>query len=259
MAVFAGFAAAVRRFANAGIRVPRRARLRSGALATALALVVVLPLAAGCGALGKIGAGAHNPPAKSFTISGRVSSVVIHGGSGSVDVTGTAKSTVSVSQQLTYSDKPPTATRVLHGGTLTVSYTCPTELVCGVSYHVQVPRGVPVSVTTSAGAVTVTSLTGAVTAKASAGLITAVDLSSPVATFNSNAGGVVATFATAPRSVTATTNLGPITLTVPNSVGYLVAAQTVVGTATVTVRRSGSSAHSITARSDVGSISINPV
>jgi hypothetical protein len=226
---------------------------------TLLALLsAVAGLVAGCGALGKIGATAHNPPAAAFTVSAPVTAVVIDGGSGSVDVTGTSGSTVSGSQQASYSGKPPAASHMLHGTTLTLSYTCPRELSCGVSYNVKVPRGVAVSVSTSTGAVTLTALAGTVSARAAAGLITAVELSSPVASFTSDAGGVLATFAAAPRSLTATTNVGPITLTVPGTTGYLVAAHTVVGSSTVTVPRSGSPAHSISARSDLGSISVSP-
>ena len=221
-------------------------------------LLAVFPLLAGCGALGKVGAGAHNPPAASFTVSAPVSAVVIDGGSGSVDVTGSARSTVSVSQQATYTSTPPRAVHVLHGTTLTVSYTCPAQLVCSVSYQVQVPRGVAVSVSTDAGAVTLTSLAGTVQAHASAGLITADDLRSPVASFKTNAGGVIAAFSVPPRSLTATTNVGPITLTVPGSVAYRLNTHTFVGTSTVTVHRSSSSAHTISASSDLGAISVSP-
>ena len=223
-----------------------------------LVLLAVFPLLAGCGALGQAGAGAHSPPAASFTVGTRVTALVIDGGSGSVDVTGSARSTVSVSQQATYSSTPPKAAHVMHGTTLTVSYTCPAQLVCGVSYQVQVPRGVAVSVSTSAGAVTLTSLAGTLSAHASAGLITAVDLRSPVATFKTNAGGVIATFSVPPRSLTAATNVGPISLTVPGSVAYRLTTHTFVGTSTVTVHRGSSPAHTISASSDLGSISISP-
>ena len=222
------------------------------------AMLAALPLLAGCGALGKVGGGSHNPPASKFTVTAPVTSVVIHGGSGAVDVTGTSGSAVTVAQQASYSSKAPTASHVLSGTTLTVSYRCPTELVCGMSYVVQVPRDVAVSVSTSAGSVTLTSLAGTVTARAAAGLITAVDLRCDVASFDSNAGGIIATFSVAPRSVTASTNVGPITLTVPGTVAYKVAAHTVVGTSTITVRRGGSSPYSINAHSDLGSISISP-
>lgn len=226
--------------------------------AAGAATLAALPLLAGCGALGKVGAGSHNPPAKEFTVTAPVTSVIIDGGSGSIDVTGTSGSTVTVSQQASYSSTPPAASHVLHGTTLTVSYTCPTELVCGMAYDARVPRDVAVSVSTSAGAVTLTSLAGTVSARADAGLITAVDLRSGVASFNSNAGGVIATFSAVPRSLTAATNIGPITLTVPGSVAYEVSTHTVVGTSTITVRRGASSAYSISARSDLGSISISP-
>ena len=223
-----------------------------------LALVAFLPLLAGCGGLGKIGAGSHSPPATAFTVSARVTAVVVNGGSGSIDVTGSSRSTVSVSQRETYSGKPPAAAHVLRGTTLTLSYTCPAELACGVSYTVQVPAGVTVSVAAATGAVTLTTLAGTVTARADAGLITAVDLRSAVASFKSNAGGVVAAFSAAPRSLTATTSVGPITLTVPGSVAYRLSTRTLVGTSTITVRRSSSSAHSISASSDLGSISVSP-
>ena len=127
-----------------------------------------------------------------------------------------------------------------------------------MTYDVQVPRGVAVTVSAGAGSVTLTSLAGPVSARAGAGLITADGLRSATASLTSNAGAVIASFAAVPRSLTANTNVGPITLTVPGSAVYRIAAHTFVGTTTVTVHRSGSSAHSISARSDLGSISISP-
>jgi hypothetical protein len=193
-----------------------------------------------------------------FTVSARVTAVVVNGGSGTIDVTGSSRSTVAVSQQASYSGKPPTAAHVLRGTTLTLSYSCPSELLCGVSYAVQVPAGVAVTVATGTGQVTLTSLAGTVTARADAGLITAVDMRSAVASFKSSAGGVEAAFSVAPRSLTATTNVGPIALTVPGSVGYRLSTHTLVGTSTITVRRSTDAAHSISASSDLGSISVSP-
>jgi catalase (peroxidase I) len=233
------------------VRFSRFAALTLAALAT-------VALTAGCDALGKSGAGAQSPPASSFTVSPRVTAVVIQGGSGSVEVTGSGRSTVSVSQQASYSKTPPRATHVLRGTTLTLSYTCPNELSCSLSYQAQVPRGVAVTVSTSAGSITLTTLAGPVSAKADAGLITAVELRSASATFKTDAGGITATFAAAPRSVSATTDVGPVTLTLPGSARYLVSAHTLVGASTVTVPRGTSAAHSVTAHSDLGVISINP-
>jgi hypothetical protein len=238
------------------VRLPRLA-------GAALAALAGLPLIIGCDALGSTASGSGtasgttSPPPASFTVSGRVTALVVKGGSGSVAVTGTAGSTVSVGQQSSYSKTPPKASHVLQGGTLTLSYSCPAEISCSISYQVQVPRGTAVTVSTAAGAITLTALAGTVSAKADAGLINAVGLRSAAATFKSDAGGITASFAAAPRSLTATTDVGPITLTVPGADQYLVATHTYVGTSSVTVARSTSAAHSISARSDLGSISIS--
>ncbi len=226
-------------------------------LALAAAVAAALPLLGGCGALGKVGAGSHNPPASQFTVSAPVSTVVIDGGSGSVTVTGTAQRAVAVTQKASYTSKAPAAAHVLRGTVLTLSYTCPTQISCAVSYDVKVPRDVAVTVSATAGSITLNSLGGPLTARTTAGLITADDLRCAVASFGANAGGVVATFSAVPRSLTASTNVGPITLTVPGSASYQVAAHTVVGTTTVTVHRGGT-AHVISARSDLGSISVDP-
>jgi hypothetical protein len=235
-------------------------RMRPAAVLTVLALTggMVLPLATGCGALAKIGAATHYPPPEKFTVDGRTTAVVIDGGGGSIDVTGTARTTVGVSEQASYSKRAPLTRHVLSGSTLTLSYTCPSQVLCGVSYTVAVPRDVTLRVSTGAGSITLTSLSGPVTARADAGLITAVDLRSLTANLRSSAGGIIATFAVAPSSVLASTSLGPITLTVPGTVAYKVSTHTVVGTSTVTVRKNAASAHAITASSDVGSISVSP-
>lgn len=231
---------------------------RASACVLGLCLTSGLALLAGCGTLKQIGAGEHNPPAESFTAGGRVTAVVIDGAGGSIDVTGVAAGQVRVSQWSRYSKKPPTTRHVVHGSTLTLSYSCPAQLSCGVSYVLRVPRDISVQAHAGAGSITLTSLAGPVTAQTDAGLITAVDLRSTVARFKSNAGGVVATFSVAPETVNAATNLGSVTLTVPRAVAYKVTTHTYVGTSTVTVRRSATSRHVINASSDVGSVSVNP-
>jgi hypothetical protein len=224
----------------------------------AIALAALVPSMAGCDALGKIGTTAHDAPTTSATISGRVTAVVIDSGSGSVDVTGSGRSTVEVSQQASYSTVAPVAHRTLTGTTLTLSYTCKSELSCSVSYTLQVPRGVAVRVSAGSGAITLTSLAGPVSATTSAGEIIADDLRSGSVTLGSDAGGIIATCTVPPRSLHASTKLGAITLSVPSAVAYKISTHTFVGASTVSVRRSASSAYAISASSDVGSISISP-
>jgi hypothetical protein len=228
------------------------------AMVAGAAACAAFPVLAGCGQLKQIGAGSHTAPAKTFTVSEHVTTLVINGGAGTIDVTGSDRGTVRVSQQSSYSKTPPAATHALSGTTLTLSYACQAQLVCGVAYVVQVPRGVAVRATTRAGAITLTSLAGPVSAQTNAGLITATGLRSPTADLKSNAGGIDATFSAAPASVHASTNVGPITVNVPGSASYKIDTHTYVGSSTVTVRKDAASPHVITASSDLGSITINP-
>jgi hypothetical protein len=228
------------------------------AVGAGTAACAVLPLLAGCSQLKQIGAGSHTAPAKTFTVTARVTTLVINGGAGTIDVTGSNRGTILVSQQSSYSKTPPAATHRLSGTTLTLSYTCTAQLVCGVSYVVQVPRSISVRAVTRAGSITLTSLAGPVTAQTNAGLITTTGLGSPTADLKSNAGGIDATFSAAPGSLHASTNVGPITLNVPRSVSYKIDTHTYVGSSTVTVRKNAASPHTITASSDLGSITISP-
>jgi hypothetical protein len=223
-----------------------------------IAACATFPLLAGCGSLKQFGAGSHTAPAKTFTVTAHVTTLVINGGAGTIDVTGSNRGTILVSQQSSYSKTPPTATHKVSGTTLTLSYTCTAQLVCGVAYVIQVPRGVAVRASTRAGSVTLTSLAGPVSAQTSAGLVTAIDLSSPSAELKSNAGGIDATFSAAPGSVHASTNIGPISISVPGSASYKIDTHTYVGSSTVTVRKNAASPHTISASSDLGSITISP-
>ena len=225
----------------------------SGACGAAAGLLL-----AGCHPVPQLGSATHNPPAHVYTVTGRVTTLVVKGGSGSIDVTGGNRGTIGVSEATSYGKTPPAVTHVISGTTLTLSYTCPAEFVCAVSYDVQVPRGVAVQVSTAAGPITLTTLAGPVSAQTSAGLITAISLSSPTATLKSNAGGIDAMFAAAPSSVHASTNVGPISLTVPGSAAYQVSTHAYVGSSTVTVPKSAASPHVISASSDLGSITISP-
>jgi hypothetical protein len=229
------------------------------AIACAVLPVALALTLGGCDALGKLGAASHYPAATSFTIRSRVTTLVIDGGSGSVDVTGYGQSVVRVSQQASYSKTPPTPKHVLNGTKLTLSYGCAVQLSCSVSYTVSVPRDVSVQVSASTGEITLTSLAGAATtAQTGAGEITAVSLDSASVNLKSDAGGIIATCTAAPRALHASTTIGAITLTVPGSAAYKISTHTIVGTSDITVRRSTKSPHAITASSDLGSISISP-
>ncbi|MGH3168539.1 MAG: hypothetical protein ACRDN0_21990, partial [Trebonia sp.] len=195
---------------------------------------------------------------KKYTIAGHVATVTVDS-AGSVTVNGSSgHGPVTVTEEPSYTKTRPATTRTVSGSTLDLAYTCKSQLVCSVDYIITVPSGVAVNAESREGSVTLTSVSGPVTAQTFAGLVAATGLTSPSAVLKSGAGGIDATFAGAPASVQASTDAGSITIAVPGSDSYKVNAHAVVGVSTVTVRHSASAARTITAHSDLGSITISP-
>ncbi len=194
-----------------------------------------------------------------YQVSAPVSTVVVISHVGDIAVIGGSGSATSVTQQIVYSKSPPVTTRTIRGKTLTVSYTCRTQLACGVSYVIQVPRDATVQVTAGAGSIRLSGLAGRVTAKADVGLISATGLTSASADLTTGAGAISATFAAAPTAVRALARVGAITVRVPGSASYQVFMHAHVGKATVSVPQSSSAARDITASTDLGTIVIGAV
>jgi hypothetical protein len=192
-----------------------------------------------------------------YRISSPVSTVVVISHVGDVTVIGGGSATV-VTQQVAYSSRPPLTSRTISGGTLTVAYTCPAQLVCGVAYVIQVPREVAIQATAGAGSIRLTGLAGSVTAKADVGDITASGLTGDQVSLTTDVGGISATFTAAPSAVEARTRIGGITLRVPGSGAYKVSVHDHLGRVTVSVRQSSSARNAITASTDVGAVLIAP-
>jgi len=201
--------------------------------------------------------GTHKATAR-YQITAPVSTVVIVSHVGNVTVTGGSGPGVSVTQQVYYSKTAPTTTRTVSGTTLTVTYDCPAQLVCGVAYTLAVPRSAAVRVTAGAGSVRLTGLAGSVTATVDVGLINATGLTSASASLTTRAGAISATFTAAPTTVRASANVGAITVRVPGTTSYKIAADARVGKTTVSAPQSASSGHAITATTDVGAILVAP-
>ena len=207
-----------------------------------------------------------SPPVHTLVISNRVGDVQVTGGAGRVSVT----------ERIRYRHQLPQTTHAVRAGTLTLTGSCPISQACDVEYHVQVPSGTMVRVDdrvgnirltaltgqvrarTGAGGVALRSLSGAVQVRENAGSISGSDLSSATATLNTNVGSIDLSFSAAPATVAAVTSIGSISLRLPGGVAYAVHASTGVGTIWVTVPRAASSARSITARTQTGSITIQP-
>jgi hypothetical protein len=193
-----------------------------------------------------------------YQISSPVATVVVISHAGNVTISGGGETGTSVTEQAAYSRTAPATTRVVSGKTLTITYSCPVEVVCGVAYVVRVPRGVAVQATAGAGAIRLSGLAGNVTAKAEVGFIDATGLSGSSVSLTTEAGAITAAFAATPHAVQATARVGAVTVRVPGGVSYQVTTHAHVGRATVSVPQSSSSAHTISATTDVGTILITP-
>jgi hypothetical protein len=193
-----------------------------------------------------------------YQISSPVAAVVVISHAGNVTISGRGGTGTSVTEQAAYSKTAPATTRMVSGKTLTITYSCPVELVCAVAYVVQVPRGVAVQATAGAGAIRLSGLAGNVTAKAGVGFIDATGLTGSSVSLTTGAGGINAAFAATPHAVQATARVGAVAVRVPGGVSYQVTAHAHLGKATVSVPQSSSSAHTISATTDVGTILIAP-
>jgi Putative adhesin len=224
----------------------RTASIVASASVCAVAAVVV-PTA--CAVLG-----AQYHLTVSYDVSQPITTVVIDDGAGNVQVTGGA-SALSVSELQSYRNAAPTSSHAVVDGTLTLAFHCSSN-GCGIDYDVKVPDGVAVRIDAGAGDVTLSELDGSIQATADAGKITASGLTARQARFTDSAGDILVGFATPPVSLYADSSAGDVTLLVPGSANYQVAASSQAGAVHVTVPQSAGSANTITAKSAAGDVAV---
>jgi uncharacterized protein YdeI (BOF family) len=212
----------------------------------------------------------------SYTIGGRVTTLVVADQAGDVTVTGGDSGAISVTEHISFRGTAPATTHSTTAGTLNLDSNCPATETCTVGYVITAPRTTTVRVTDEAGDVALASLSGTVTTHVSAGRISLSSLVGPVnvagnagsirgqnissakASVLVSAGSIDLGFSAPPTAVTAATDVGAITIRVPDSVGYKVTTSAIVGTVDVGVARSASATRTITATTKTGSITIEP-
>jgi Toastrack DUF4097 len=213
--------------------------------------------------------------AHTYAVSSPVHTLVINDWVGDVHVTGGAGQ-VSVTERISYRHQLPATTHAVRAGTLTLTGTCPVHQPCDVEYHVRIPPATMVRIDdqvgnirltaltgqvvvhTRAGGMALRSLSGAVQVSDRAGSISGSGMSSASAALSTNVGSIDVSFSAAPATVAATTSVGSISLRLPRGVAYAIHASATVGSVHVAVPRASSSAHSITARTQTGSVTIQP-
>jgi hypothetical protein len=190
-----------------------------------------------------------------FTTTTPSGGLTVLGDVGSVTITGSDRTSVRVTEKLTYRGYPPVITRSYSGGVLTLSYRCRSG-DCGDAFDIQVPRSLGVRVTTDTGTISLTSLAGQVHAYADVGSIHGSGLAGTLAALRTGVGSIEASFTSAPAQLSANADTGSVQLLVPPGPGYRVAASAGVGSVSVAVRRDASSGHVIQASAGVGSVTI---
>ncbi|MEV8633207.1 DUF4097 family beta strand repeat-containing protein [Streptosporangium sp. NPDC051023] len=152
-------------------------------------------------------------------------------------------------------DKPKTEHPVA-GGTLTLRHEC-SGSNCAVDYKVEIPKGVKITLRTTAGDITLRALTGEVKATTTAGDIEANALGAKNLVATSGAGDVTVRFAAVPGHVEVETTAGDATVRLP-SASYNVTTRTVAGEKTVKVTNDPSSPNSVSVRTGAGDAKVLP-
>ena len=239
--------------------------------ATAVAASTLIVVLASCA----VSIGGLQQRTNTYSIGG-VKTLVVTGHAGSIQVTGGNSDAISVTEHISFHGTAPTTTHRAEAGILSLDSHCPATETCTVGYAITAPRATTVRVTDGAGSVTLGSLSGPVTAHVNAGRINLSSLAGPVdvasnagsiggqqlssanASLHVSAGAISVTFSAPPAAVTATTEVGAITLRVPNAEQYNVTTRATVGNVRVSVSRSTAAAHTISASTRTGSITIEP-
>jgi hypothetical protein len=212
----------------------------------------------------------------SYSVPGHVGTLVVTAHLGDVRVTGGPTEAVSVTQHVVFQDRAPTVKHRLAAGTLSLTSHCPAGEFCSVGYDITVPRPTAlritdefgavrlsslvgqVTVTVDAGQIDLSSLSGSVEALTRAGSILGQQMSSPHADLRVSTGEIDVSFSAPPDTISATTDVGAVILRVPNTVAYDVTTNAGVGHIGVSVTQNTAAPRTITTRTDIGSITIEP-
>jgi hypothetical protein len=212
----------------------------------------------------------------SYSVQGHVSTLMVTAHVGGVQVTGGAAGAVSVTQHVVFYGAAPTITHRLAAGTLSLNSHCAAGEFCSVSYDIAVPRATavhiaddvgavrlsslagPVVVTVDAGQVDLNSLSGQVQATTGAGSIIGQNMSSARVGLRVSTGEIDLSFVAPATAISATTDVGAVILHVPSSVPYDVTTNAGVGHIAVGVTQNTAAPRTITTRTTIGAITIQP-
>lgn len=157
----------------------------------------------------------------------------------------------------------PAARQVLTDGTLTLDGGCAGGLGgldlagCGIDYHLTVPDGVALELTTGTGSIDVRGVDGRLRATTDTGSVRLTGLRSSSVRATSDTGSVLAAFTRPPDGVRAASDTGSIEIVLPDDrTAYVVSATTSTGSTSITVPTDPRSRRTVDAEAGTGSVSV---
>jgi DUF4097 and DUF4098 domain-containing protein YvlB len=225
---------------------------RSGVVAGSLALAALLT---GCGLAGPV-----NSDTVSYDVADKVTALEVETDSGEIEVIGSDRAGIHVTERLTWQKRKPTATHETRGDTLVLTFTCSGGWMagnCDVGYQVEIPRGLRVKAVSDSGRVTLRDLSGDVEAANDSGEIEADGLTGKRVVTKTDSGAITLAFTAQPDKVETSTDSGKTVVRVPEG-PYNVASTTDSGNERLDTVHDPSAPRSLTLSSDSGDIEVLP-
>ncbi|MEV4093110.1 DUF4097 family beta strand repeat-containing protein [Streptosporangium saharense] len=197
----------------------------------------------------------------SYTVGGDLTALEAYTNAGDVVVTETGQREVRVTETRHWNGDEKNSPKTEHpvaDGTLTLRYDCQRSSHCSVDYRIEIPKGLAVTLESTAGDLTLRALTGEVNATATSGDIEGNDLGAKNLVATTGAGDVEVRFAAVPTRVEVETGAGGATVRLPQG-GYNVTADTGVGEETVKVTNDPASPNVVSVRTGAGDAKVLPV
>ncbi|MFG3146830.1 DUF4097 family beta strand repeat-containing protein [Streptomyces sp. NPDC048243] len=219
--------------------------------ASAAAALTLMALAAGCSS------DDETSESSSYTVKEAVSALSVNSNGGLIELVASDRTTVQVTEKFLYSGSKPKTRHAVSGATLTIETPgCSGDSSpCEVSYRIEVPRKLAVSLNSEGGDAEVEGLAGKLTVATEGGSASAEKLASGTVRIASGGGDADAAFTSAPDSADVSTDGGDLTVRLPAG-SYTVDADAEGGEEKVSVKTDPASSHKVIARSGGGSVSV---
>ena len=239
-------------------------RLPPGVLVVRVVGLLVAGAVLATGTVSVVGQGFRQSRTQTATFPTAPETLVVRTDTGRLTVEAApAGSPLTVRRTDHWSFGEPATRQVLTDGTLTLDGGCAGGLDgldlagCSIDYHLTVPDGVALELTTGTGSLDVRGVDGRLRATAETGSVRLTGLRSPTVRATSETGSVLTAFTRPPDSVRATSDTGSVDVVLPDDrTAYVVSASTSTGSTSITVPTDPRSRRTVDAEAGTGSVTV---